>query len=505
LSDCPIAIVYGPTKRDLHPLEKAAKVLGFPLEIIEDEKNLQIILNQKVISCIIVPFTSDDIGCEKISTFANATSKMFLPEHADIILIYSTEDVTPDEWIDGLDPRPIKRFDDELHQIFGDSGWRHTIKELEISLRRINYKTHSVGNSLKIEFEDFKDVPFPTQASFLMRAAFKDMSKILIKFPTQGLSGSIACVVEPFDSSGTECKQLFVKVYPDDRKAQKENSNFILLKPYIEAINYPEYDDLRRYRGQGYSLMVSDLTKGPSGKLTTFGEIILNTIYSKEFVRTFLEGLLLIHKKLPRRKYDFNLWDEYIVKYFNEKMYKVIDSYNQVHRWFGAFADATPIKEKIRKTLPEAALTGTTFGMCHGDFHYDNIMLRDIDGKIVPVFIDFARAGWTHSVKDFVILETDLIIRGLKDQETLSQQDNILKFLDNLHKNDTKERGKVNLVINLLRKGAFESYGATEIEYYGAALLKTLEVLSYGKLPFDQNERATTYVTYLLERLSAAS
>src|SRR5207245_3258497 len=126
-----------------------------------------------------------------------------------------------------------------------------------------------------------------------------------------------------------------------------------------------------------------------------------------------------------------------------------------------------------------------------------------------PVLIDFSRTGHVHSVMDLVTLESDLIIRGLNETD-------IRPFLESLNVvledsgtagempigiPDSLRARKIYVVISLLRFKATTTYGVSLAEYECAALLKTLEFLSLGKLPYHQHIRATQYVTHLCKRL----
>lgn len=266
---------------------------------------------------------------------------------------------------------------------------------------------------------------------------------------------------------------------------------------------------------------MTELAVGPNGKALTFREMVLSPTFSPQQTKNFISNALLVMGKWPRSKpaQVHDLVGEYLTEFLGEDTRLKLESENVCHRWFGQFADGLSLEKKICDSLPAASREGTSLGICHGDLHGDNVMVRDIGGKLIPFFIDFSRAGKTHSIKDLVILESDMIIRGLTGIETLHDKARISSFLESLDIKGGKSRlekqglsedtlsrlEKIRVVTKELRKNAFSFHGVAEIEYAGAALLRTLEILSYGKLPRDENVRATTYVSYLCERIRRLS
>lgn len=522
MNGIPLVVIYKSRKRDLQPLEQYCTSHGMSLCIAEEPLQFQQILSKESVSCIIVPLESDESGGHNIREFADIASTILLPEDADITIIYSTEGHTPDKFPGALDPRPIKGYDNDPQFIAEDKQWRNTIDKLNSSRDRFSYRRNKAG-IVKTEFQNNPDVPFPTEAIFLLRAAFKDMSKISVDFPSQGLSGSIACVIHPFDAFGNPCKPVFAKIYPDLDKAWRELERCMkFAEPYISHSHYPAINLFRRYRGNLCSLMVTDLIEGPGGQELTFMKMIMSSDFSLEQTQEFILDILSIMNNLPRNKPDerSDLLNDYLQKYLDDEQKRIrLDSENLCNKWFGSFPKDLPLEEKIRDFLPKASLEGTSLGVCHGDFHSENIMGNDVKGKLIPFFIDYSRAdGGTHSVKDLVTLESDMIIRGLSGIEGFHDAIRIKTFLESLEKvdgnhnniepidmNEELQLEKARVIIKELRKCAVSDHGVSEIEYAGAALLKTLEVLSYGKLPHDQTIRATTYVTYLCRRIQEIS
>jgi len=229
----PTVVVYKKRDRDLLPLQAACEILKMALRVVESEEEFQKQCNQEAISCIIVPLGSHEQGGDNAREFANVAAKILQPEDADVSIVYSTEGYTPANWPGTLDPRPIYS-DDDPEFLPDDRQWKNTIAKLGQLKKRFRHPRSPAGSTVKTEVESPSKVSFTSEADFLLRAAFKDMSKITIGFPEQGLSGSFAYIIQPFDSFGHECKQVFVKIYADQEKAQKELSNlFTYFEPYI--------------------------------------------------------------------------------------------------------------------------------------------------------------------------------------------------------------------------------------------------------------------------------
>jgi hypothetical protein len=313
-----------------------------------------------------------------------------------------------------------------------------------------------------------------------------------------------------------KCKEVFAKIYNKHEKAQEEYSN--ALKYIADYIDYPRYDHYRRYQGIGYSLMVTDCTKGPNGRPMTSQKLITSDTISKETVRGFVGALEKLLDKLPFKVGTGDLVHEYLADTLsNADKVRKLESDNSCHQWFGGFSDGLSFEEKIRRTLGPLRLCTNAMGNCHGDLHSDNIMVKVEGNKKLPALIDFSRAGWTHAIKDIVTVEVDMIIRGLSEIKALEEKGLFLPFLKALNakgsaailfnkkqlknKKEFRRAEKVRIIIQTLRRHAFKKYGIDEIEYFIASVLKALEVLSYGKLPLRQNERATTYVSFLVDQI----
>jgi len=528
VSEAPLTIIYKAINRDLGTLQEACSSLKMTLRVVECEEELGRELNRGTVSCIIVPLGPDEECSKIVSEFTSTVAKILQPEDADITIIYSTERLTPANWtvLGRIDPRPIQShdYDQGPQLVTEDIQWKETIKKLKSLTGRIRYVRNPMGGIVKTEFKRITSVPFPTEPVLLLRAAFKDMSRISVRFPKQGLSGSIACIIQPYNVLGKKCKQVFVKIYPDQEKAQRELSNYTTyVEPYIESSHYPGYQHFRRYRGKAYSLMVTELSVGPNSNALTLREMIFSPAYSVEQIKNFISDLLLAMGKWPltKRAEKIDLFNEYLAEVFTNEDKKIkLESENVYPGWFGDVADSLSLEGKIRKTLPEASLRGKFLRICHGDLHADNIMVKDVGGRLIPVLIDFSRTEQTHSIKDLVTLEADMVIRGLCGTGGLHERVGVQSFLELLsvetengghEKQDSSDGknssqlGKVRLIIRKLRKNAFSTQGIPEIEYAGAALLKTLEILCYGKLPHEQNEKATTYVSYLCGRIRRLS
>ena len=364
-------VVYKPRGRDLKPLREGCERLDFTFFVIENEDELKRLLNGQLIRCLIIPLGSRTEGTKRAREFVNAVSYILTPEYADILIIYSSEDFTPEDWpnMTTLDPRPIKDMDDP-NLVLDDKQWKHTLE----TLNRINiggrYPHKKVSNIVVIEAENFCDVPFISELPNLFRAAFKDMSRISVKPCNQGLSGSIACVIQPYDISGNKCKPMFAKIYADEKKAYAEQQNTQLFRQYIDSVHYPEFDDSRRYRGIAYSLIVTNLVLGPSGNPLTFLDMAKSDLYTNTQTNEFIEDIFTILDKIPSSGKSLKLIDEYLYRYLTDHgKCRILESYNCYHKWFGHPADDLTLLDKILKTLPSKVLNGSVSGLCHGDFH----------------------------------------------------------------------------------------------------------------------------------------
>jgi hypothetical protein len=106
-----------------------------------------------------------------------------------------------------------------------------------------------------------------------------------------------------------------------------------------------------------------------------------------------------------------------------------------------------------------------------------------------------------------------MIVRGLQGIKEFNNKNKLCNFLGSLG-DDSEANGyvlsslqvaKVKHVVKNIRQFYADKYRITRAEYYGAALLKTLEVLSYGKLASDSNARATTFVDYLISEIQSVT
>ncbi len=522
MSDLPLVLIYKPLGRDVAPLSQVcANDLYLSLQIVNNEGEFREIVQKNNVSCIIMPFTSDESGRNNICEFVEVASRVLQPEDADLKIIYTTNGPTPAwPWPPNLDPMPIKNHDERPYAVtYLDNNWKDTIDQLKFWKDRFSSDRNRRRGDLKFVINNAADVPFPSEAKSLLRAAFKDMSAISIEFPDQGLSGSIACFVKPSDAGGQKCKELFVKIFSEHNKANEELAKIRdFIEPYID---YPRILYSKRYQGIGYSLIVTDRTKGSDGQSMTFSKVIRSKKFSKKFTERFIAELVALLGSFPHKDEPMDLIDAYLHGCLTQDKKRLkLESDNKCYHWFGHYTDGLNIIDKIRQTFERAGIQSTVWGICHGDLHSGNILLKKDGVNARPDLVDYSRAGRTHAIKDIVTIETDMIIRGLSGIRVFESDDQIVfwSFLDSLHiqrnladfnmstiktKLELSQAEKVRIVIEAMRKFAFTDFNIREPEYLGALILKTLEVLSYGTLPNAQNQRATSYVSYLIERIKS--
>jgi len=474
-----------------------------------------------------VPLESPEKGQEQAREFIIVARGLLRPEDSDVQIIYSTETDTPIGWQE-LEPNRIRRYHDSAlpKLCTRDIEWKCSIEKLTfvVKLSPLRLSVHRPG--LTIEFEEessggtqLVNTPFPSEVGYLLRAAFKDKARIKVGMPRQGFSGSMGYIIYPFDQADRPTKRFFAKVYPEQTKANEEYKNFRdHVFEYFPNINHPSYDFERRYVGVAYSLIVTDLVEYAEGQSLAFLDMVQSPDFSAEQAIRFMSVALNVMdhhwpsycKDTPIDLVGIYLGD--VLK--DEKRKQRLESENSCHKWFNKWFSCSGgterIEENIQSYFCEGSLVGRKLKKCHGDLHGENLMVGHRD-RHIPVFIDFSRTGETHYLKDLVTVESDLIIRGLNGIPEYLARDRVMSFLESLGfgsegatnraggnaERESLQAQKVKGVIGVLRRNAVATHGASESEYQMAALLKTLEVLSYGKLPHQQNERAVQYVTHL--------
>jgi len=491
-------------------LQRECTRIGYAFYVFDNPDDFKREIDRGFVVAIVVPLDLTN-GGNIIANFCKISENILRPEDADIFIIYSTEGHTPSPLPQNIDPRPIKSYVNYPEILTEDINWQKTIQKLQLLINEIDPVSNSVSNCVQIKLRRKSEVPFPVEAVFLLRAAFKNMSKVIIEFPPkQGFSGSIVCKVQPFDKDSNPCEPFFAKIYPDQEKANSELRNIKYIGLYMAPEYYAHHQIFREYHGQVFSILITDLVRGPNGSLSFYG-MLRSSKYSVRQIMSFIREVFLVLGKFPKTQDEakLDLCSEYLGslrKYpIRERMLR---SENTCRRWFRNITDSEELIRNIKAILHPEALESVSRRVCHGDMHSENIMVKEIRGKLGPFFIDYSHVGYQHGIKDLVTLEADIVIRGLEGIDVTS-------FLDSLERKFKGKRpkfGKRRLlliqksasVIRELRKIA-SSYGVSEIEYSGACLLKTLYVLSHGKLPFHQNQRADLYVRYLLEKIQRLS
>jgi hypothetical protein len=524
-------IVYNKIKWNIDQLRASLTTADISLTEVTSDDQLLEVLSAGSSECLIVPLPTDiqtDISAENGQGATEAIrittliAEHIQPEDCELHIVFTAES-SPRGWNNVKDPRMITKFHD-FHSIKlsveGKSGiWDQTIHHMKEFFEKKQQSIPKNERQVRIEFAQpglYGNTPFNSEVEYLLRAAFRDMSGIKIGVPNQGLSGSMVYEIEP---NGV-AKKFFAKVFPDKAKAGKEYKNFLEhVKRQFPSDYYPAYDFERRLSGIAYSLIVLDMVVGPGGKATSFLDLIAGKEFSVAALTEIANEALSVMRQCwkPASGKTIDLITEYLGPSLNKDLRKtILESENNCHRWFGKRLDALPLDAKIKKSIPAELLTSSNSKVCHGDLHLANIMVKNLNGKLHPVFIDFSKTGATHSLKDLVTLECDLIIRGMDGIKKLTEIENIELMFGELEyagsslkhvarfagtEDETIRLEKVVTMIDILRDEAAKFQNATEQQYFTAGLLKALEVLSYGKLPYHQNLRATRYVSHSLLKL----
>lgn len=511
------------------------------LAIVENKQELYKAVSTHRVACMVVSLRPDPPEAQQEKNYLNEDLKDFLniaasclePEHADVTIIYSCEKLTgtPPKWPDGADPRPIKNQKDlesvDIH--LNDTDWKLTITKIARLKQRLELAFEVSEKSLEIAVS-LSNVRFPLEAIFLLRAAFKEMSKIQVQFPPQGFSGSLVYIVRPTDRSGNKCRSLVTKLYPLPWKAEADLHNWgMYVAPYLASEHYPSYRNVR-YRGRIYSILVMEQMGGYKDCFT-LGEMIKSDVVTVEEIERFVEDLLMIMDygdlqnkdlgwKTRHNDKRLDLIDVYLEKALDStkdaETYARVDSNNICKNWFGDFADGLAVGDKIRASTRSNYLYSTSYKVCHGDLHADNIAARSHKGVPVPALIDFSQTSETHSLKDLVTLEADMIIRGLNGIKAFACEESVSDLLESLPfeieqipdetkwatgENEPPQLRKVLKIIQKLRINARDIHEASASEYETAAMLHALKILSFGNGSYDEVIRATTYVSHLVDRL----
>ena len=134
-------------------------------------------------------------------------------------------------------------------------------------------------------------------------------------------------------------------------------------------------------------------------------------------------------------------------------------------------------------------------------------MVHDYKGKYIPVLIDYSHTNpSSHCIVDHVTLETDLIINEVDINDINFLLSNLIyppeKILATNSKMKRSKTQQIICIINKLRIDAFDKYKMSEIEYIGAAFLKTLQLLSHADFPDENVTKAHIYINHLLKRIN---
>ncbi len=174
-------MVFKPRGRDIDLLKQTFGN-DFSFLVVEGEDNFVKIVKEHIVSCIIVPLGTEKEGSDHAREFAKVASKYLQPEDSDICIIHSSEYSTPESWPGALDPRPARNMQDPILKV-DDKRWQHTIVSLKELKTREVYSRPKAKDTVIVEVNDSREVPFISETESILRAAFKDMQKIIVKFP----------------------------------------------------------------------------------------------------------------------------------------------------------------------------------------------------------------------------------------------------------------------------------------------------------------------------------
>jgi hypothetical protein len=512
-----LVVVYNCGSRDCNPVEQLCKEIGYDFLVTDNEAKLLEELTKGHVIALVISLDTAENKSALAQEFAKRIAKMLKPEDCDLRIMYSTENNCPLDWTYEPDPRSVTSFGNKPNFFPEDKDWMFTLREI----REIKFWLGHARASSEVILEldaDFK-ASLISESKSLLRAAFNDMSRIMVKALDQGFSGSSVLAIRAVDSEGIERAQRYlVKIFPEEDAAYDDYVKYKDdVKETLPKIHYPSYDPFRLYKGKARSIVVMELTEGPMGQPLTLREMIKSDNYKAEEVEQIVEKAISVlgeYWSTVVGSGSVDLIWEYLTKSFhnrNQSKEKILLGYDSSHKWFGGPSDQSTFEERLKRFLSgKYTPVVTQLKKCHGDLHTSNLVVDHYDGKMIPVFIDFSKTEKTkHCLSDLVTLEADVIIRCLGETDIRSflhlipftnRQDNYVDLSQRREFTSTLFR-KVLSILKVIRVSAVDSHKVGEKEYLTCALLQALKFLSFGDMLLDENDRAVAYVSFIIDKL----
>lgn len=480
---------------------------------------------------IIVPLEGAPGWIHRAERFCVDWQSSAQPEDFEVEIIYSFLS-TPENAKDPPSPRRICRqpFRTDTRVHWSDVDWRETIERLRGYLSK-----GELGNprgATKVLLVDDEERTtwtvrsLPSEVVSLLRAAFKGSSKVEVRPANHGLSGAMCYFAQPFDPDAIKTQPTFVKVFPDNKKAYEEYARLQNeVKPYLEGEAFVQPDLSKWLQGVAYSIWITEIVRGPGGKSTSLGDVVRSKRHNAEqfrhLVREALSRTDVKGWQPDKGKVERTLLEEYLGSLVARegdadrasRRRQILESEDGCHNWFSGLG--VSVLERMGATFPKLNATGWATKRCHGDFHLENVMVRKSAQSVIPVLIDFSRAGTAHVVRDCVTLEVDLVVRGLGGVRKLADVNAAHTWLTRVLRGAGVRRDrmgrrvsqgstqevKVAAGIREARRHARIKLKTQDEEYAAAAMLRALEIVSYGNLSRDELVRAVGYINYQRQQI----
>ncbi len=335
--------------------------------------------------------------------------------------------------------------------------------------------------------------------------------------PAATLSGSVVLQAQPHFAQGPGVP-VIVKLCGHD-EITRETENHRLIEPFLGG------QHLAVLKGEAYSRQVGGLVYSLIGAedwqtIRTFGDLFFNEsaptvigLLERFFSHTF-KGLLT-----NARQEKIDLVSAYTrqLRLTPDRLRRALaevhpPALTEARLQFEGLAGS--FKNPILWAVPSGEFRPFEIScrqcLCHGDLHSRNILV-DTSGYFW--LIDFARAGDSHALRDFVELETDIKFNLLQvtDLKALHQFEQALltplTFLDSPPQCYFADRrlDHAYQVLTALRHIASSLIGLTGDmgEYYQALFIHTLNIIRLRHISPEWKQYALLSAALIRERLEA--